>query len=522
MGGLWKKKKKDKSIRTEATESYGIDSKSLATREDGSITTESYNSDTRDEAPVQTEDSGDPLREIGDDENKVNLEQDREQQVKSLDSTNLFFPSSQSNEGITSTTPETENPVTSTNSKKKKSSKKKKRVQIKEIKDADERFMKGEFTEAKTLYTKALPIVAQKFSETDWLVGDIHVKIATIEQGKNRLVSAVEHLKKAQIAYEASIEEDDEDDTVSYLKLIEIKTNIANLFLDMGELNKANKIYQDVIELNRKCTRNSDIHIVTALNNYANFLSICKNDQINSLTHLKDALKIQQATHGKAHPGTASTLMNIGKIYLRRSVDNKGGEAQKHAKRAEACFVRALQLYRISMVRSGNEKVSEVLYNLTYARDLLSGKRGGILKNVRFEQGEAANIHEVHDLSKDAAFSDLDDEELEDELRELAKNSESINRMLKKRDGVSNSFDSYDGTVENNKSTEGFFQFFFPSCGNLDFADDNSIPYSDDESDDSYYNVKNVDEQDKKKNKKAAGYLKNLSPVKTEISLTSS
>ena len=104
--------------------------------------------------------------------------------------------------------------------------------------------MKGEFTEAKTLYTKALPIVAEKFSETDWLVGDIHVKIATIEQGKNRLVSAVEHLKKAQTAYEASIEEDNENDTVSYLKLIEIKTNIANLLLDMGELNKADKIYQ--------------------------------------------------------------------------------------------------------------------------------------------------------------------------------------------------------------------------------------------------------------------------------------
>ena len=143
MGGLWKKKKKDKSIRTEATESYAIDSKSVATREDGSGTTESCNSDTRDDAPVQTEDSvefGDSVKETGDGENKVKLEQYQGQQVKSVDSANLFFPKSQSNEGITSTTTETESPVaSSTYSKKKKSSKKKKKVQIKEMKDADER-----------------------------------------------------------------------------------------------------------------------------------------------------------------------------------------------------------------------------------------------------------------------------------------------------------------------------------------------------------------------------------------------
>ena len=54
---------------------------------------------------------------------------------------------------------------------------------------------------------------------------------------------------------------------------------------------------------------------------------------------LLKALKIQQATHGKAHPGTAMTLTNIGKIYLRRAVHNNGGEAQKHAKRAEAWCV---------------------------------------------------------------------------------------------------------------------------------------------------------------------------------------
>lgn len=48
------------------------------------------------------------------------------------------------------------------------------------------------------------------------------------------------------------------------------------------------------------------------------------------------ALKIQQTTSGKANPGTASTLTNIGKIYMRRAVENTGEEAQKHAKRAEA------------------------------------------------------------------------------------------------------------------------------------------------------------------------------------------
>lgn len=104
--------------------------------------------------------------------------------------------------------------------------------------------MKGEFTEAKTLYDKALPIVHEKFSETDWLVGDIHVKIATIEQGKNRLKIAIKHLEKAQTAYEASIAEEGEDDALATPKLIEIKTNMANLLLDMGKLEQANKLYE--------------------------------------------------------------------------------------------------------------------------------------------------------------------------------------------------------------------------------------------------------------------------------------
>lgn len=70
---------------------------------------------------------------------------------------------------------------------------------------------------------------------------------------------------------------------------------------------------------------------------------------------------------------------------MRRSEPFQGVEVQKDAKKAEVCFARAVQLYRMSMVPNRNEKVAETLYNLMQAREWQSGKGKGILKNVRFD-----------------------------------------------------------------------------------------------------------------------------------------
>jgi len=96
-------------------------------------------------------------------------------------------------------------------------------------------------------------------------------------------------------------------------------------------------------------------------------------------------LKIQHATSkGKIVPQTAGTLNYMGKVYMRKSKLSNGIEGRKDAKRAEVCFVRALQLYRLSMIRNGNDKVAETLYNLSDAREWQK-QRKGILRNVRFD-----------------------------------------------------------------------------------------------------------------------------------------
>lgn len=75
---------------------------------------------------------------------------------------------------------------------------------------------------------------------------------------------------------------------------------------------------------------------------------------------------------------------------MRRSRASNSKEATKDAERAEACFLRALQLFRLSMVRNSNEKVIDTLYNLNEARERQT-KKGGILRSVRFEESTFAN-----------------------------------------------------------------------------------------------------------------------------------
>lgn len=96
---------------------------------------------------------------------------------------------------------------------------------------------------------------------------------------------------------------------------------------------------------------------------------------------LKKALK---ATNENMTLDCAPTLNNMGRIYMRRVNPANYAEAKEDAKRAEACFNRALQLYRMSLVKNASERLTDTIYHLRQAKELQAGKRG-ILRNVRFE-----------------------------------------------------------------------------------------------------------------------------------------
>jgi hypothetical protein len=80
----------------------------------------------------------------------------------------------------------------------------------------------------------------------------------------------------------------------------------------------------------------------------------------------------------------APTLNNMGRVYMRRANPSNYAEAQEDAKQAEVCFNRALQLYRMSLVKNTSERVTDTIYYMNQARERQSGKRG-ILRNVRFD-----------------------------------------------------------------------------------------------------------------------------------------
>jgi hypothetical protein len=77
-------------------------------------------------------------------------------------------------------------------------------------------------------------------------------------------------------------------------------------------------------------------------------------------------------------------LNNMGRAYMRRGDTTNFKDAQEDAKRAEACFDRALQLYRISLLKNGSERVTDVVFNLNRVREMQHEKKSILKRNVRF------------------------------------------------------------------------------------------------------------------------------------------
>jgi|EP00979_Chaetoceros_neogracilis_P017085 hypothetical protein len=78
---------------------------------------------------------------------------------------------------------------------------------------------------------------------------------------------------------------------------------------------------------------------------------------------------------------SAHTLNNMGRIYIQRLDTNQSQDVNQDVKQGDACFTRAIQLYRISK----KDQVTETLCNLIRVRAYHSESPNGILKNVRFD-----------------------------------------------------------------------------------------------------------------------------------------
>lgn len=292
-------------------------------------------------------------------------------------------------------------------------------------KKADEHLKKGEYQEAGRLYKKVLPLTMNEHGQNDKIIGDIHVKLAAVYQSKGKLKASVDHLTSAREIYENVLEGDSKSSNEHAPKLkskiIDILKTIASLQVATEQVEDADKSYKSVLKACKKHYENDEMKLAEALNNYGNFQSVCQSKDNLALETFKKALKVL-TQHKKIGPSSASTLNNMGHVYLRLSKASNGSEGQKDAKRAEACFLKALQLYRKSMTTStsGNEKVTEVSFNLAQAR-LWQQERKGILRNVRFGETvmsdtydstsrEDSDIGDSQDSYSDGTYSVDDDE----------------------------------------------------------------------------------------------------------------
>ena len=162
-------------------------------------------------------------------------------------------------------------------------------------------------------------------------------------------------------------------------------------------------------------------------------------------------------TDGAMNPNSATTLNSMGKVYLRKASSSSTKEALKDAKRAEGCFLRALQLFRLSMVKSGNEKVVDTLYNLNEARERQTKKKG-ILRNVRFQ---STNVQTSRRSGGEASETD-------DSLSISVSEEEVVDEVITK----------YSSFSETSEGTTWYFDMGFVNlfnCGATDARDDYEI-----------------------------------------------
>ena len=110
-------------------------------------------------------------------------------------------------------------------------------------------FLSNDFDEAIEVYKNVIQILElddkTKFTQSN---ADVHVKISTILQGQGKLSNALEYLIQARDIYHKCVNENggkvSTNDEVLPLKLIEVITGIANIYVDEREIGKASKTYQ--------------------------------------------------------------------------------------------------------------------------------------------------------------------------------------------------------------------------------------------------------------------------------------
>lgn len=203
--------------------------------------------------------------------------------------------------------------------------------QVPELKEAYEKFQAGDLDEALGLFLISIPMVQENLRAGDPLIGDINVKISTILQSSNELEDAIKHLNKANIIYARTYKKTRENDKRIILaeKAIDVKIGIGNIYLEMGDVEKAMKSFEESLTICKNFFPEESFELCKLVNIYANVKSVCTDEKKVAIQMLEEAHKIaMRITDNKPSVYSASLLDTMGKIYMRRS-PNSVAEALK-------------------------------------------------------------------------------------------------------------------------------------------------------------------------------------------------
>lgn len=110
-------------------------------------------------------------------------------------------------------------------------------------------------------------------------------------------------------------------------------------------------------------------------------------------------MKSQTSSNGALNCDCAATLTHMGNVYMRRAEATTGEEVMKDAKRAEFCFVQAVDVYRINRDR---KSVTRLMRRVNASKRLQNRKRriisfGGLPNLTSVSTASISDESDCHD-----------------------------------------------------------------------------------------------------------------------------
>ncbi|WP_338761444.1 tetratricopeptide repeat protein [Bernardetia sp. ABR2-2B] len=165
--------------------------------------------------------------------------------------------------------------------------------------------IKGNYQEAKNQYKECL-VIHKKTKKNESIRANLLIELALIEIKLYNFDIAQEYIKQI----ESILEENENIDIYNFIN------NWAYLNYSINKLKKSEKLYNEVIEIDKKMNASNDMSTATASNGLA-LIHLEKKNYKLADTLFNDALKIHKdAFKDASHYSSATLYLNMARLYI--------------------------------------------------------------------------------------------------------------------------------------------------------------------------------------------------------------